>query len=123
MPFCLFCHEAAYVVLGNNNIHVIDLSDVTNMTLLHHTSIDGVDVTDVEYCGGYVFVSMDNKADKENGMVKVYRGYNESTHQMELIHTITGTNEPRHEKTCLLYIVLSKQRTTKALIRLCGRAG
>ena len=76
---------------GSKNIHVVDLSDVTNLTLLHHTSVDGFDITDVEYCGGFVFVSMDNKADKENGMVKVYKGYNATTDQMELLHSITGT--------------------------------
>ena len=79
---------------GNNNIHVIDLSDVTNMTILHHTSIAGnVAITDVEFCDGYVFVAIDNKADLENGMVKVYRAYNMVTDQLELLHTITGMGD------------------------------
>ena len=78
------------LIPGNNNIHVVDLSDVTNLTLLHHMSFDGVAITDVEYCGGYVFASMDNKADIENGMVKVFRGYNATTDQIELLHNITG---------------------------------
>ena len=81
------------LITGNNNVHVVDLSDVTNLTLLHHTSFDGFDITDVEYCGGYVFMSMDNKADIENGMVKVYRGYNSTTDQMELLHSITGMED------------------------------
>ena len=78
---------------GNNNIHVIDFSDVTNMKLLHHTSLDDVDITDVEYCCGFVFVSTDNKEDIEKGMVKVYRGYNVMTDQMELLHSITGIED------------------------------
>ena len=61
------------------------------MTILDHTSIAGdVTITDVEFCDGYVFVAIDNKADPENGMVKVYRAYNKVTGQQELLHTITG---------------------------------
>ena len=81
------------LIPGNSNIHVIDFSDVTNLTLLHHTSFDGFAITDVEYCGGYVFASMDNKEDTENGMVKVFRGYNATTDQIELLHNITGMED------------------------------
>ena len=38
-------------------------------------------------------MSMDNKADIENGMVKVYRGYNSTTDQLELLHSITGMED------------------------------
>ena len=66
------------------------MSDVRNLTLLHHTSVDGFAVTDIEYCGGFIFVAMDNRMNKEEGMIQVYRAYNEVTGKLQLLHNITG---------------------------------
>ena len=75
-------------------MHVIDMSDVTNMTVIYHTSLQGVEFTDVEFCGDYLFIAMSNLVDRENGMVKVYKKYNEIRGDLELIHTITGKATP-----------------------------
>ena len=69
------------------------MSDVTNLTLLHHTSVDGFVVTDIEYCGGFIFVALDNMVNKEEGMIQVYRAFNEVTGELQLLHNITGGSD------------------------------
>lgn len=77
------------ILLGGNILHVIDVKNVTSPKILHHMEIDHVDLTDIEYCGGYIFVSMDNILFKEEGRVVVYRIFSTSELMVEK-YNITG---------------------------------
>ena len=71
--------------------------------------------TDVEVCGGYVLVTVDDWDERENGRLDIYRRYDKVTDEMELIHSIIGIgsshlykltdgiqNEPAHEIMVLI---------------------
>ena len=109
---------------GGKNIHVIDISDATNMIVMYHTSVEGVDITDVEVCGEFVFVAMNNLVNKEKGTVKIYRGYNEVTGELELIHTITGMFQYKINQSYYrwkwfrwIYTILSFTLLKKSILR------
>ena len=88
----LFRHLQFYFFFptGHTNIHVIDLTDVNQMRVLYNVSYENVDVTDVEICGSFLFVSMDNETKRENGFVNVYEAYNRDNNTLELLHQIIG---------------------------------
>lgn len=60
------------------------------MTVLYRKSYDNVDVTDVEVCGQYVFVSVSNQTDLSQGFVDVYITYNRTTKTLELYGSVIG---------------------------------
>ncbi|WAR31037.1 M130-like protein [Mya arenaria] len=74
--------------VGNTNIHVLDMADVTNLTVLFHQSYTSVAITDVHVCGGHVFVAFDNTTRHEDGCVNVYKLYNKETQTLDLVHSI-----------------------------------
>lgn len=76
--------------LGNTNIHVIDMSDVTNPQIIYRESYEDCDVTDVEVCGDYVFIAFNNETEREKGFLNVYRVYNEDTGALELVNSVIG---------------------------------
>lgn len=80
---------------GGHILHVIDVENVTSPEIIHHMEFDDVDVTDVEYCGGYVFVSMDNDAFKDKGRVVVFSNYSTSELMVEK-YNITGKANDVH---------------------------
>ncbi|XP_063441782.1 mesenchyme-specific cell surface glycoprotein-like isoform X2 [Mytilus trossulus] len=82
-----------YIVyaVGGNILHVIDVKNVTSPKILHHMEIDHVDLTDIEYCGGYIFVSMDNILFKEEGRVVVYRNFSTSELMVEKYNITVGS--------------------------------
>ncbi|CAG2197850.1 unnamed protein product [Mytilus edulis] len=53
--------------------------------------IDHVDLTDIEYCGGYIFVSMHNILFKEEGRVVVYRIFSTSELMVEKYNITVGS--------------------------------
>ncbi|XP_071172556.1 uncharacterized protein [Mytilus edulis] len=82
-----------YIVyaVGGNILHVIDVKNVTSPKILHHMEIDHVDLTDIEYCGGYIFVSMHNILFKEEGRVVVYRIFSTSELMVEKYNITVGS--------------------------------
>ncbi|XP_052061734.1 mesenchyme-specific cell surface glycoprotein-like [Mytilus californianus] len=81
-----------YIVyaVGGNILHVIDVENVTSPKILHHIAIDDVDLTDIEYCGGHVFVSMDNDAFKAQGRVVVFSNFSTSELMVEKYNITVG---------------------------------
>ncbi|XP_041375490.1 mesenchyme-specific cell surface glycoprotein-like isoform X2 [Gigantopelta aegis] len=75
-------------------VNVIDISKPENMRILHHFTLDNVELTDVETCGRHVFVSYESLSVKESGNVLVYENYNKKESTMHLIHNITVGSMP-----------------------------
>nr|KAG5713079.1 hypothetical protein BaRGS_021873 [Batillaria attramentaria] len=74
--------------VGDGIFHVIDASNPANMVYLNGTVLPELDLTDVEACGGHVFVSYVNKSDPLNGGVRVYGAYSKDDGSLELLHDI-----------------------------------
>ncbi|WAR09968.1 GIGA3-like protein, partial [Mya arenaria] len=74
--------------VGHTNIHVIDMANLNSTRVIFNTSFLNVDVTDVELCGGHVFVAFDNQTRREDGFVNVYRLYNRQSGTLDLVHSI-----------------------------------
>ncbi|KAL4216275.1 hypothetical protein ACF0H5_024000 [Mactra antiquata] len=74
--------------VGYTNIHVIDVHNLTQPVVLHHSSYPNVDATDVEVCGDFVYVAYDNKTTREHGYIDVYKVYNKTTGTLDLVHKI-----------------------------------
>ncbi|XP_033748422.1 mesenchyme-specific cell surface glycoprotein-like isoform X2 [Pecten maximus] len=81
-------------VVGGNVLHLLDIKDISNPAVIHWQQFDNVDLTDVEYCGDYLFVAVDNNGDKENGYVNVYKKYNTALKTLELVQSITVGSLP-----------------------------
>lgn len=70
-------------------MHAIDIKIPTAPKIVYHKEMDHVDLTDIEFCGGYVFVAMDNLLMKEKGRVVVFRSFS-SSQPMAVKYNITG---------------------------------
>ncbi|XP_052059664.1 uncharacterized protein LOC127700287 [Mytilus californianus] len=77
--------------VGGNILHVIDVKNVTSPKIVYHMEVDNVDLTDIEYCGGYIFVSMDNLLFKEEGRVVIYRNFSTSELMIEKYNITVGS--------------------------------
>ncbi|XP_076449593.1 uncharacterized protein LOC143285995 isoform X2 [Babylonia areolata] len=73
---------------GFGVLHVINASDVANLTSLKHVRMTELELTDVKICGGAVFVSYRNDSNKLRGGVRVYKPYDEQLGGMTLVHDI-----------------------------------
>ncbi|XP_046549457.1 mesenchyme-specific cell surface glycoprotein-like [Haliotis rubra] len=51
------------------------------MIILAHVEYPGMEFTDVEFCGGYIFTALDNRTERANGKMIVFR-YNPATKQI-----------------------------------------
>jgi hypothetical protein len=51
--------------------------------------MDHVDLNDIEFCGGFVFVAMDSLLQKEKGRVVVFHSFS-SSQPMAVKYNITG---------------------------------
>ena len=60
------------------------------MRIIHHISQRDMFKTDVEFCDGFVLVTVDDWDERENGRLDIYRRYDKATEEMELIHSIIG---------------------------------
>ena len=50
-----------------------------------------MDFTDVETCGDHVFMAAINKSDPQDGVLRVYKGFNmERSNQLELVMESEG---------------------------------
>ncbi|BFZ12926.1 hypothetical protein BsWGS_15965 [Bradybaena similaris] len=58
---------------GYEVIHVIDVGNANKLELLYSKFVPGLDLTDVEVCGDYVFVSADNDINRLDGQLLVYK--------------------------------------------------
>ena len=85
-------------MLGNGIIHVINASDVKNLTSPDRVLVPDLQLTHVAVCGDGVFVSYQNNSNKLEGGVLVYRSYNFSARAMELLHDIPSN--------CLFFFIL-----------------
>ncbi|KAL8606257.1 hypothetical protein ACOMHN_039793 [Nucella lapillus] len=74
--------------VGVGVIHVIDASDVSNMTLKAHVMLADLELTDVEVCSDAVFVTYTNNTDKQKGGVRVYKAYDDQSAQLKLLQDI-----------------------------------
>jgi hypothetical protein len=70
-------------------MHAIDIKIPTAPKIVYHNEMDHVDLTDIEFCGGYVFVAMDNLFMKEKGRVVVFHSFS-SSQPMAVRYNITG---------------------------------
>ena len=75
------------------------------MAVIHHTSIHNVEMTDVEFCGDYIFVSMEDLVNLEEGIVKVYKRYDEVNQTLQLVADITGIKSKHGSYTLTSVIV------------------
>lgn len=80
-------------VVGGSIIHAIDIQDATNPTIVYYREVDHVDITDVEFCGGYLFVSMHNVRLPEQGRVVVFHSLS-SSQPMTIKYNITAGPGP-----------------------------
>ena len=71
-------------------MNVIDISSPQNMAIVHHFALDDAELTDVEVCGGHVFVTAQHPSNKQTGSVLVYDKYDRVRNTMNLIHDIPG---------------------------------
>lgn len=81
-------------VVGGSVLHVLNISDVSNPSVLFWQQFDNVDLTDVEFCGENLFVAVDNVADKDNGYINVYRKYNTALQTLQMVKTIVVGSLP-----------------------------
>ena len=70
-------------------MHAIDIKIPTAPKIIYHNEMDHVDLTDIEFCGGYIFVAMDNLLMKEKGRVVVFHSFS-SSQPMAVKYNITG---------------------------------
>lgn len=69
------------------------MSDVTYMAVIYHTAKGNVQMTDVKFCGGYIFVSMKDLINLDEGIVQVYKRYDKVNETLQLVADITGINK------------------------------
>jgi hypothetical protein len=55
-----------------------------------HKYLGDFDPTDVEICGDYVFVALDNNQNREAGRVVVFKKYDMKANTLEAVLNITG---------------------------------
>jgi len=70
-------------------MHAIDIKIPTAPKIVYHNEMDHVDLTDIEFCGGYIFVVMGNLLMKEKGRVVVFHSFS-SSQPMVVKYNITG---------------------------------
>ncbi|XP_059168848.1 uncharacterized protein LOC131950653 isoform X2 [Physella acuta] len=75
-------------VVGTNILHVVNGSNPKSLVQVHEMVVPDSDMTDVEVCGGYVFVTVDNTADRGQGQLRVYRRYSRSRRALKLVSTV-----------------------------------
>ena len=73
---------------GDGIIHIINASDVKNLTSLDHMLVSDLELTTVNVCGDGVFLAYRNHSNKLKGGLLVYRSYDVSTRRMKLLHNI-----------------------------------
>ncbi|XP_055891590.1 mesenchyme-specific cell surface glycoprotein-like isoform X2 [Biomphalaria glabrata] len=62
-------------VVGKGLFHVVNISDPTNLVYITTVPVLDSDLTDVEVCGNYIFITSDNMKDKANGQLLIYSRY------------------------------------------------
>ncbi|XP_038076297.1 uncharacterized protein LOC119744441 [Patiria miniata] len=75
--------------VGDKYMHVLDFTDVTAPTVLHHARLPSKG-NDVEYCGGLVGVALDGQP----GTVQLYRRYDRQSGQLQLVANISVGSRP-----------------------------
>lgn len=83
-------HIGIFTCTGAAKINVIDISQVDNPRIVFHQYLGDFDPTDVEFCGGHVFVSLDNNQDREKGRLVVFQKYDTKANTLESVLNITG---------------------------------
>ena len=73
---------------GSGIIHIINASDFSDLRIVDHVKVPGLNLADVEVCGDGVFIAYANEADSRQGGVLVYRKYASET--MTLIRDISS---------------------------------
>ncbi len=71
-------------------LHAVDMSDPDNMSVLSYLEYPGVEFTDVEFCGGYIFTAVDNQTDRAHGDVIIFSPHNTTTSSMKELLRIRG---------------------------------
>ncbi|KAL3860619.1 hypothetical protein ACJMK2_010717 [Sinanodonta woodiana] len=80
--------------VGSKNIIIVDTSDPRNLTNTRYLPLTGVDITDVAYCGGYIFIAVKDKSDPGKGRVVVYQAYNKGSSSITEVHKIIVGGQP-----------------------------
>lgn len=70
---------------------MIDSADASKLTYLYSRFANGIDFTDIEMCGDYVFASAESANNKLQGQLRVYKKHKRNGQgNLDLINTITG---------------------------------
>ncbi|CAL1535254.1 unnamed protein product [Lymnaea stagnalis] len=79
--------------VGENIIHVISCSNPWNMTLEYSMHVPNSSLTDIEMCGRYLFVTVDNQYNRTQGELRIYKTYIKGSKQpLELLRSfVVGT--------------------------------
>ncbi|XP_048764908.2 mesenchyme-specific cell surface glycoprotein-like isoform X1 [Ostrea edulis] len=86
--------EKVVYIVGASKLNVIDISDIVNPKLVFHQFLGDFDPTDIEFCGGHVFVALDNNHNREAGRLVVFKKYDMNTNSMEAVLNITIGPQP-----------------------------
>ncbi|XP_067650977.1 mesenchyme-specific cell surface glycoprotein-like [Haliotis asinina] len=73
--------------VGDTVVHVIDVSNPNHMIILAYVEYPGMEFTDVEFCGGYIFTALDNRTDRANGKMIVFE-YKQATKQINEVRQV-----------------------------------
>lgn len=90
LALCTYCLRTIFFFVGNELLHVIDVSVPEKAKVIFYTTLKGGELTDIETCGDFVAVAYDNMINPLDGQVVIYSGYDFGSNKMERIHTIKG---------------------------------
>nr|KAG5713080.1 hypothetical protein BaRGS_021874 [Batillaria attramentaria] len=97
---------------GEEVLHVVDASDPSNLTYVKLLPMTDVKMTDIEACGGHVYVSYVNSSDTLNGGLLVFRPYVRENASMELLHNIPMGPRPEmisHTPECTSVVAIENE--------------
>lgn len=75
---------------GRNIIHVLDASDPANLIEIYHMTLGYVELTDVEFCGNYIFTTQSDKETYYNGTVVIYDQYDRQNNVLTEVLSFVG---------------------------------
>ncbi|XP_070560956.1 mesenchyme-specific cell surface glycoprotein-like [Ptychodera flava] len=96
--------------VGDQVIHVIDISDVNDPKIVHHVNMTNK-ANDIELCGDYIAVAVSAVPTTAPGSVFIFDLYNPGLGSLEIVQTITVGSEPdmlAFSKNCQTIVVCNE---------------
>ena len=94
-------------------IHVIDASNIRNLTTLAHIRVRNLNFKDVKVCGEGVFATYYNLSDRSDGGVHVTKRYNAAAESMQHLHNIKCKSGQQPEREYRVLWSMSAFRNIK----------